>query len=53
MQSCCASDSFNYKWTNGNIRDEMPVHDVQMEALGAGLFDNPNTIFQPGEISRK
>ena len=35
----------------GDVRHEMPVHDVEMQPVGAGGFDGVNLLAQSGEVS--
>ena len=37
----------------GNVGDEMPVHHIEMDPVGAGRIDGADLFAQPGEIRRQ
>ena len=39
--------------TDRQVRDEMAVHHVDMDPVGAGLVDRANLLAEPGEICRE
>ena len=39
--------------TVGNVGDEMPVHHVEMDPVGAGGIDGADLVAQLGEIGRQ
>jgi hypothetical protein len=36
-----------------DVGDEMPVHHVEMDPVGAGLVDGAHLVAEPGEIGRR
>src|SRR3569833_2870303 len=45
-----ASNGFSNRRSHREIRHKMPVHDVDMDHFGAGLFNRTNFFAQPHEI---
>jgi len=39
---CLSADNFDDHRSEGNVVDEVAVHDVAMEPIGAGLFNFAN-----------
>ncbi len=47
------TDRFDDQGTDGDIGDEMTVHDVHMHPVAAALVDGADLIAQPREIGRE
>jgi hypothetical protein len=37
-------------WAEGEVRDEVPVHQVEMEQIGARRLDIGDLVGEPGEV---
>jgi hypothetical protein len=37
-------------WTHGDVRDEVAVHDVDVNPVGAGLVQRAHFLAQPREV---
>ena len=44
------TDSFHHQGTHGDIGDEVPVHDVDMDPVGTGVFHGLDFLPQPCKI---
>jgi hypothetical protein len=49
-QSSFFTNETDDRRAEGNVIDEVAVHDVAMDPVGAGLFDTPDFVGQMGEI---
>ena len=38
---------------DGDVGHEMPVHDIDMDPVGAGRIDGAHLLAEPGEIGRE
>jgi hypothetical protein len=52
-QSRCGSNGFHDRWTDGDVRNEASVHDVDVNPIGASGLDRANLLGQAPEISRE
>ena len=41
------------RWTECQVRDEMPVHDIDMDHVGTGIVNCPYFLTQTGKVSRQ
>jgi hypothetical protein len=52
-QTCFFADEPHNVWSERNIIDEMTVHNVAMNPVGACGFDAMKFLSQPREVRRK
>jgi hypothetical protein len=52
-QACFLANEPHNVWSERNIVDEMAVHDVAMNPIGARRFDAMDFFSEPREICRK
>ena len=48
--SAVRTHGLDHVWTVGNVRDEVPVHDVKMDPVGAGSIDRAHLFAEFCEI---
>ena|SRR5690349_592303 len=48
-----AADRLSYRSAHCEVRDEMPVHDVDVKHFDTSFFNAPNIFAQPNEICRE
>src|SRR5438477_8118073 len=47
------TDRLDHIWPIGNVGDEMPIHHVEMDPVGAGRIDGADLLAQFGKIRRQ
>jgi GNAT superfamily N-acetyltransferase len=52
-QARCGTNRFHDRWPDGDVRDEAPIHDVDVNPVGSGELGRSNLFGEPTEISRE